>query len=57
METKYLITFIENGMFNTQWVDEKLWAEQIYNQYILDENKSEVTIEERNDYPPTIQNQ
>ena len=56
METKYLITFIENNHYNTQWVDEHYWAEKLYNEYLLDENKSEVTIEERNDYPPTIPN-
>ena len=56
METKYLITFIENNHYNTQWVDETFWAEKLYNEYLLDENKSEVTIEERNDYPPTIPN-
>lgn len=54
METKFLISFTENGHYNTQWVDEKFWAEKIYNEYLLDENKLEVIIEERSDFPPLI---
>lgn len=54
METKFLITFTENGFFVTQWVDDKFSAEKIYNEYILDSLKFNVTIEERSDFPPTI---
>lgn len=57
METKFKISWIENGGENYQWTDTKEWGDIIYNDYIADENKSNVILEERNDFLPIIPNE
>jgi hypothetical protein len=57
METKFKISWIENDGENYQWADTKEWGDIIYNDYVADENKSNVILEERNDFLPIIPNE
>lgn len=57
METQYKITFIESGFRMEQFIETLEDAQLIYNGYLTDETKSDITFEETTEYPkhPTIQ--
>jgi hypothetical protein len=51
METQYKISYIENGFQSNQFVETYEDANSIYNEYLKDETKSDVTMEETTDFP------
>ena len=51
METQYKITFIESAFKMEQFVETYEDAYLIYNGYLIDTTKQDVTIEEVTDFP------